>query len=905
MSAQVDYATPYTFSTIAGTSSFGGSSDGSGNTARFSRPNSLVVDGNGNIYVADTPNGTIRKITSGGVVTTLAGSALNLGSADGTGAAAQFNQPWGITIDNNGNLFVADRVNCTIRKITPTGVVTTFAGSAGLQGTADGVGNSARFYEPTGVVADADNNLFVTDTTNCTIRKITPAGLVTTLAGLAGNSGIGDGSGTLARFGYPTGIAIDGSGNLFVTDSPSDTIRKVTASGIVTTLAGTAGVAGSADGTGSAARFNYPNGVAVDSSGNVYVADSNSSTIRKITSSGAVTTLLGTYGILGSADGTGNAAQFNQPYGIAVDANGNLFIADSSNNTIRKAASNNSVTTLAGSPPGTGSQNGPVSSARFASPYGVVVDNSGNLFVSDSGSNTIRKIAGGIVTTLAGTVGTVGNLDGTGTSAMFSSPTGIAIDGNGNLIVADTGNNTIRKVTPSGVVSTLAGTAGTSGSQDGTGSAAQFKAPKGVAIGGNGYIYVADSGNDTIREITPAGVVSTIAGQAPPQGVSYPIGLGPVSVDGTGPAAVFVTPTGIVADSGGNLYVADSESDTIRKVAPGGVVTTIAGAPGLGYFTAGGDVDSTSADSARFKTPTGIAMDGSGNLFVADAGNNSIRMISESGAVTTLAGNAKNNSGSEAVDGTGIYAQFFTPTGLAVAANGNLYVADSGNQEIRLGVETSAEPIVTIGIQGGTVTTGSSPTLGVTASGTGLTYQWQFNGVNIAGAMASTLQLTNFGTNLDGIYSVTVTNPSGGSTTTSATLNAVSVSKPINVSTRGLVGTGGNILIAGFIVSGTTSETLLVRAVGPGLTTFGVSGVLTDPQIAVFNSSGVQIASNTSWGGSSALSGIFSRTGAFALPANSRDSALVITLAPGAYTAQVSGVSGDSGIALVEVYDVP
>jgi hypothetical protein len=248
--------------------------------------------------VADSYNETIRKITLAGVVTTLAGSAGVSGSADGTGSAARFSSPGGVATDSGGNIYVTDAA-ATIRKITPSGVVTTLAGSASGRGSEVGTGSAASFNRPAGVAADSGGNVYVADTDNSTIRKITPAGVVTTVAGSAGLRGSADGTGSAARFNSPWGVATDSSGNVYVADSRNDTIRKITPAGVVTTLAGSAGFFGSEDGTGSAARFNSPWGVATDSSGNVYVADSGNHTIRKMTPAGVVTTLAGLPGLKG------------------------------------------------------------------------------------------------------------------------------------------------------------------------------------------------------------------------------------------------------------------------------------------------------------------------------------------------------------------------------------------------------------------------------------------------------------------------------------------------------------------------------------------------------------------------------------------------------------------------------
>ncbi len=512
-------------------------------------------------------------------------------------------------MDVAGNVYVADSSNHTIRKVTPGGVVTTLAGLAHSSGNSDGTGSTARFYGPAGVAADASGNVYVADLINHAIRKVTPDGVVTTLAGLAGSAGSSDGTGSDARFNYPYGVAVDAGGNVYVADSSNRTIRKVTPSGVVTTLAGLPGSAGSADGTGSDARFYTPVGVIVDATSNVYVGDHGNHTIRKVTPGGVVTTLAGQAGGAGSNDGTGSDARFNYPYGVAVDAGGNVYVADTNNNTIRKVTPDGVVTTLAGRAGSRGSSDGTGSDARFYIPVGVIVDATGNVYVADTYNYTIRKVTpGGVVTTLAGMAGSSGSSDGTGSDARFSNPRGVAVDAGGNVYVADTFNHTIRKVTPAGVVTTLAGLAGSYGSSNGTGSAARFDEPFGVAVDAGDNVYVADSYNYTIRKVTPGGVVTTPAGLVASSGSS----------DGTGSAARFYNPSGVAVDSGGNVYVADKNNCTIRKVTPAGVVTTIGGTARVI-----GGADGLGA-AANFSSPTGIAVDAAGNLYVADSGNNRV-----------------------------------------------------------------------------------------------------------------------------------------------------------------------------------------------------------------------------------------------------------------------------------------
>ena len=325
-------------------------------------------------------------------------------------------------------------------------IFTTFAGKAGVVGSANGTGTSARFASPSGMGVDAANNVYIADTGNNTIRKITPAGVVTTLAGTAGMSGSADGTGSAARFTSPIGIALDAAGNIYVGDSGNNTIRKVTPAGVVTTFAGLAGVSGSANGTGNAARFNGPRGVAVDAAGNIFVADTFNNTIRKITPARVVSTFAGLAGVDGSKDGVGNVARFNRPRGVAVDSAGNVFVADTANSTVRRITPGRAVTTVAGVPGVSGSDDGSVFGAKFFGSIGIAVGQSGEIFLADTVNDTIRRISStGVVNTLGGVPVVAGSANGSGAAARFASPQGIVMRSTGDILVADTGNNTIRR----------------------------------------------------------------------------------------------------------------------------------------------------------------------------------------------------------------------------------------------------------------------------------------------------------------------------------------------------------------------------------------------------------------------------------------------------------------------------
>ena len=415
-------------------------------------PQGIAADGAGNVYVAESNNHIIRKIVlSGSTLSTLAGTSGAYGSANGTGGSASFYNPSGVAVDTTGNVYVADTRNWAIRKISPAGAVSNFAGISGV-GRVDGSGAAAGFDNPGGLAKDSMGNVYVADTSNHAIRKITPNGVVSLFAGQVGLSGSQEGPGTSsARFNSPSGLAIDSTDNLYVADSGNHTIRKITPAGVVSTLAGLALTPEYVDGAivagVSTARFNTPISLTTDSANNVYVVDRSNHAIRKITPDGSVSTFAGTFtipvasrvGTIGHTDGKGTTvASFNYPWGIAIDSVGNLYVTDNGNNTIRKITPAGDVSTIAGKALVAGSSDGG-GVARFNYPTGIVTDSSANIFVADYFNHAIRKITpSGIVTTVVGVAGQGGFTTGSVPGAI-TFPLALTLNGSSLYIAMSNG----------------------------------------------------------------------------------------------------------------------------------------------------------------------------------------------------------------------------------------------------------------------------------------------------------------------------------------------------------------------------------------------------------------------------------------------------------------------------------
>lgn len=732
---QSEYATPFSMTIVAGASSIG-STDGPAALARFLEPQAITRDAAGNLYIADTGNDCIRKFGVDGRVSTLAGAPGYPGNQDGTGSAARFNAPTGVAVDAAGNVYVADTDNHAVRKITPHGVVTTLAGGAGI------------FDAPGGVAVDAIGQVFVADTLNHVIRLITPGGTVSTFAGTVGAMGSEDGFRTAARFSRPLGIAVDTSGNIYVADANNRAIRRIDPAGQVTTLAAF---------TGQSAPLLSPRHLAVDGLGNVHLTSDFSSAVFKVSASG----------VLQNPEAAGEPIrrrgdQSRFPQGVALDPAGHAYVADSFDNTIRKIAPDGTVTTLAGlsEADSLGDADGIGAAARFRPFSGVAADATGFVHVADRLNHTIRKVSpDGQVTTLAGLAGVSGQDDGVGTQARFNGPGGVAVDAHGNVYVADTLSRTIRRISPAGTVATVAGSPGVSGEIDGSGAAARFTAPSDLALDAAGNLYVCD--DDVVRRVTPAGAVTTLVnttGQyVPPEA---PFGI-----------LKFETVEGVAVDAGDNLYVAyqtryrlphavqQEGGSTIRRFAPDGTMTVVAGAQ-----TAIGDRDGNGIE-ATFRQIRGLAVDQSRNLYVADTGNHLIRRISSAGVVATVAGLS---AAPGCAEGVGPAARLHAPAAIALETTGTLYVA-SGATLFK--GQTATQPVITREPQDVTVTAGGTAQFRVIAVGVPApTYQWFHLGRPLAGATTDTLNLAGASAADAGEYRVVASNALGAVTSRSATL---------------------------------------------------------------------------------------------------------------------------------------
>ena len=634
---------------------------------RLITPVSVAVDASGNMYISDQGNYRVRKVSSSGFITTVAGNGVSGTTTSGAAVYAEIN-PWGVGIDAAGNVYIA--AGNSVLKLNTAGVLTLVAGTgtAGYSGDG-GPATAAQLNNPAGLCVDAAGDIFIADDGNARVREVNTSGIITTIAG-GGTGGIGDGGPATAANVNPYGVAVDAAGNVYIADQNNERIRKVNTSGIITTVAGNGTPGFSGDGgAATTAELYYPYDVKVDAAGNLYIPDKHNQRIRKVNTSGIINTIAGTGTAGYSGDGgPATAAELNNPSGLAIDVSGNVYVADQTNNRIRKISTSGIITTVAGNDlPLTGYSNGGgnVTLAELGD-YNVTtlfqtltssatsnlsIDNAGNLIVVDNPNECIRKISpSGVITTIAGN--NIQGFSGDGgpaTTAELSDPSAAAVDKYGNIYIADFANKRIRKINTSGIITTFAG-GGIAGLGDGGPATLAVISACGVAVDKIGNVYIADGTQSRVRKVDTAGIISTIAG------------TGTVGNSGDGGPAISATldlPNSVVLDRYGNLFISDLRNHNVRKVDTNGIISTYAHVGGIQ-----------------------IAIDSVGNIYVSTTTGpdgipgNYINKIDPFGYITVVAGNT--TLGYMGDNSAATASELIQPGGLAIDSMRNLYILQQG-----------------------------------------------------------------------------------------------------------------------------------------------------------------------------------------------------------------------------------
>jgi len=857
-------------STVAGDGFGAYSGDGGPATsAELNSPYGIALDGSGNLYICDG-NNTVRKVNTAGIISTVAGKYGTVGySGDGGPAtSASLNEPSGLAIDVSGNIYIADAGNNRIRKVNKLGVITTMAGNGtgGFSGDY-GPATTAELYNPYGVAVDKSGNIYIADEINNRIRKVDTSGMISTVAGTGTAGYNGDGlSATSAELYRPMGVAVNAFGNIFIDDFQNDRIREIDTLGNISTVAGNGtgapggGAYGGDGGPATSAELHRPSGISLDAFGNIFISDGANYRIREVipisqqpdstntcqgsnvfftiasTDTGLtyqwkVDTGTGLVSLINGGKYKGATTDTLYITGASLTMNGYRYVC-SLNKTSCGCSLNSAVallsvyscnsgcgyiTSVAGNGNfGYSGDGAAATSAELGSPSGVTLDTKGNIYIPDQNNNCIRKVnTSGIISTVAGN-GT-GGFSGDGaaaTLAELNGPGSIVIDVSGNLYIADEYNNRIRKVNTAGIITTIAGN-GTGGySGDGaTATAAELNGAAGIAIDTLGNVYIADAYNNRIRKVSKSGVISTIAGN----------GTGGFSGDGAAATVAEISnPAGVALDASGNVYIADEYNNRIRKVNTAGIITTIAGNGTSGYNGDGG-----SSTSSELSFPSGVAVDTSGSIYIADQNSNRIRMVNTSGIISTLAGN-----GVSGYNGNGeapALAELNGPSDVALDKSGNVYIADTYNNLIRKVYLASCNllPVSYFKVNNNVICQGSTVQFTDTSHNNPTKWMWFFQNGKPSSSTLQSPSVVYDSTGSDSVKLVIVNTAGKDSLTKKAyiTVNPLPIVKVTGTSniTIGssdvLTATGG---VSYIWTSGSTNDTAIVKPLAN--TTYTVTG---------------------------------------------------------------------------------
>ncbi|MGO9959092.1 MAG: hypothetical protein ACLP50_24520, partial [Solirubrobacteraceae bacterium] len=581
--------------------------------------NGVAASAAGDLYIADAHNDVVERVTPAGILSIVAGVSGQAGApTPGPATSSDLGDPTAVAVDGAGNLYIADSGNDVVEKVTQDGTLSVVAGVPGAFGApTPGPAASSELANPSGVTVDEAEHLYIADPDNDVVEQVTPGGVLSVVAGVPAQSGAPTpGPATSSDLALPESVAVDGAGNLYIADPDNDVVERVTPGGDLSIVAGDGQSGAPAPGPATSSELGSPSSVAVDAAGNLYIADAGNDVVERATPEGILSVVAGYTPSGGPSPGPATSSDLSLPLGVAADSTGNLYIADTGNDVVERVTPAGVLSIVAGVPLQSGAPTpGPAASSDLGAPAAVAVDGAGNLYIADTGNDVVEKVtASGTLSVIAGVPGQSGApTAGPAARSDLGEPAGVAVDRTGNLYIADTTNDIVERVTPGGVLSIVAGDGQFGAPTPGPATSSDLGEPAGVAIDGSGNLYIADAGNDVVEKVTASGTLSVIAGVP---GESGAVSSGPATSSSLG------NPAGVAVDRAGNVYIADTADNVVERVTTGGVLSVVAGDGEFGAPTPG------PATSSDLGAPAGVAVDAAGNLYIADTDNSDIEAVS-------------------------------------------------------------------------------------------------------------------------------------------------------------------------------------------------------------------------------------------------------------------------------------
>ena len=633
--------------------------------ASLAAPEDVALDAHGDLFIADTYNNVVEEVTAAGRLSVVAGTGKEGPPTRGPATRSKLDTPFGVAVDAHGDLFIADTYNNVVEEVTAAGRLSVVAGTGKEGPPTPGPATRSKLDTPSGVAVDAHGDLFIADTANAVVEEVTAAGRLSVVAGTGKEGPPTPGPATRSKLDTPSGVALDAHGDLFVADSLNNVVEEVTAAGRLSIVAGNGQEGPLTPGPATRSALDAPAGVALDAHGDLFIADTANAVVEEVTRAERLSVVAGTGQEGPPTPGPATRSELDTASGVALDAHGDLFVADSWNNVVEEVTAAGRLSVVAGTGEEGPPTPGPATRSKLDTPSGVAVDAHGDLYIADTYNNAVEEVtAAGRLSVVAGTGKEAPPTPGPATRSELDAPSGVALDAHGDLFIADTYNDVVEEVTPAGRLSVVAGNGQEGPPTPGPATRSELDAPSGVALDAHGDLFVADSLNNVVEEVTPAGRLSVVAGVADKSGPPTP-----------GPAirSKLDTPAGVAVDAHGDLFIADALNLVVEEVTAAGRLSVVAGDGDYGPPTPG------PATRSKLDAPAGVAVDAHGDLFIADALNLVVEEVTPAGRLSVVAGDG--DYGPPTL-GPATRSELDGPSGVAVDVHGDLFIADSNNNDV-------------------------------------------------------------------------------------------------------------------------------------------------------------------------------------------------------------------------------